>query len=117
MKAVSFAVITVDNIVKTYFLEFRDHIFTASIDNHGDGGSKLLRNVGQCLPYYLVQHPKSQPSSLGSLLLVWMNRFRKVIILSLVKRMVSNNTRAVIFNLFFSHTAVTNKTFTPTTTY
>jgi hypothetical protein len=54
MKTVSFAVITVDNIVKTYFLEFRDHIFTASIDNHGDvGGSKLLRNVGQCLPYYV----------------------------------------------------------------
>jgi hypothetical protein len=36
---------------------------TASIIRAMSGGSKFLRNVGQFLPDYAVQHPKTQPSS------------------------------------------------------
>jgi hypothetical protein len=32
-----------------------------------DGGSNVLWNVGQYLPDYMAQHPRRQPSSIGSI--------------------------------------------------
>jgi hypothetical protein len=44
-------------------------------DDAGDGGSKLLWNVGQYLPDYTVQHPRREPSSDSRLFSETVSRF------------------------------------------
>jgi hypothetical protein len=40
-----------------------DSIHFKGLHNSNDGGIKLLWNIGQYLPYYMVQYPRRQPSS------------------------------------------------------
>jgi hypothetical protein len=49
-----------------YWLQIKNSIIQMLTYRPVDGGSKLLWNVGECLPDYTAQHPRRQPPSYSS---------------------------------------------------